>query len=284
MEKNIPNYVLPLSMPFIYERIEDRRDAFVAHPHRHEFYEVLWFKEPASEHVVDFQPFPVKKDMIFFLAPGKVHHMDPNDKTGHLLVFTQNFLPQIVLPQEDNFFNLFYSFGNTPFIQPSEEDTHKLNLLFEVMLLEYRNEAYQAAILGTHLRAFLLHAQRIKTQAENLRAGKNSERLIHLLHLIETHYKTERAVAFYAERLFLTPKRVNEIVKAHLGKSVVQLVHQRVLLEAKRELYFGERNIKEIAHALGFEDPAYFSRFFKKQTGIAPEQFKTQMATTQTRP
>ena len=276
-KKNIPTYELPLSMPIIFERIEDRPDDFVNNPHRHEFYEILWFKNDGSEHVVDFQPFPVKKDTIFFLAPGKVHQMDPADKKGFLLVFSQNFISQITFPQEDNFFNLFYSFDNIPFIQPSKDEVHKLNILFELIVLEYNNVSNDTTILQTHLRAFLLHAQRIKGQTEKVISGKSHERLVQLFQLIETHYKTEKTADFYSTHLALTPKRVNEIAKARFGKTVTQLVRERLLLEAKRELYFGKRSIKEIAYMLGFKDPAYFSRFFKKQTGITPEKFKAKM-------
>ncbi len=277
VKKNIPTYELPLSMPIIFERIEDRPDGFVNSPHRHEFYEILWFKNAGSEHIVDFKPFLVKKDTIFFLAPGKVHQMDPTDKKGFLLVFSQNFISQIIFPQEDNFFNLFYSFDNIPFIQPSKDEVYKFNILFELIILEYNNASNDTTILQTHLRAFLLHAQRIKEQTEKLIPRKSHKRLVKLFQLIEAHYKTERTAAFYSNHLALTPKRVNEIAKARLGKTVIQLVRERLLLEAKRELYFGERSIKEIAYRLEFKDPAYFSRFFKKQTGIMPKQFKSKM-------
>ena len=277
IKKNIPTYELPLSMPIIIEKIEDRPDDFVNRPHRHEFYEILWFKNDGSEHVVDFQPYPVKKDTIFFIAPGKVHQMDPTDKKGFMLVFSQNFLSRIVLPQEDNFFNLFYSFDNIPFIQPSKDEMHKFNILFELMTLEYSDVSNDIGILQTHLRAFLLYAQRIMEQTKKLIPGKSNERFFQLFRLIEANYKIERTADFYSNHLALTPKRVNEIVKARLGKTVTRLVHERLLLEAKRELYFGKQNINEIAYMLGFNDPAYFSRFFKKETGIPPEQFKTKM-------
>ncbi|MDM8521198.1 helix-turn-helix domain-containing protein [Anaerolineales bacterium HSG6] len=277
IKKNIPTYELPLSMPIIFERIEDRSDAFVNNPHRHKFYEILWFKNDGGNHIVDFQSFQVKKDTIFFLAPGKVHQMDISDKEGFLLVFSQNFMSQIVFPQEDNFFTLFYSFDNLPFIQPSKDDVYRLDILFELIILEYDNIPNDITILQTYLRAFLLYTQRIKEQTEKSILEKSHERLAQLFQLIEVHYKTERAVAFYANHLALTPKRVNEITKIRMGKTVTQLVHERLLLEAKRELYFGTQNIKEIAYMLGFKDPAYFSRFFKKQTSITPEQFKTKM-------
>ena len=72
----------------------------------------------------------------------------------------------------------------------------------------------------------------------------------------------------------LSPKRLNEITRKMLGKTITQLIHDRILLEAKRELIFSGRSIKEISYELGFEDPAYFSRFFKKQSGFSPTHFR----------
>jgi len=275
---NIPTYELPRSRPVILELIEDRPDDFVKKPHRHEFYEILWFKHGDGEHVVDFQPYPVRNDMIFFLAPGTVHHMNPFDKKGFLLVFSKDLMSQITVPEVDNFFKIFYSFDNAPYIRPVKDDLYKLGLLFELIRLEYTSTADDTSVLHAHLRAFLLHVQRIKAQTEHRIPEKDHERLVTLFHVIEDHYKTERKAAFYSNHLTLTPKRANEIVKARLGKTISQLVHERLLLEAKREMYFGKRNIKEIAYMLGFEDPAYFSRFFKKHTGSPPEQFKAGMS------
>ena len=273
--KNIPTY--ELSRPIIIERIENRSADIINKPHRHDFYEILWFNREGSKHIVDFQPFPVRKDTIFFMAPGIVHQMNLIGQGGLLLVFSKDFMSQIVLPKEDNFFNLFFSFENLPFVRPDKDELYKLNLLLDLILLEYNNEPNNTGILQSYLRAFLLNAQRIKEKTEKIISGKSHKYLVKLFQLIEDHYKTDRTATFYSAQLALTPKRVNEIIKARLGKSLTQLLHERLILEAKRELYFGQQSIKEITYMLGFNDPAYFSRFFKKRTGNTPKQFQTKM-------
>ena len=272
-----PNYEIPVSTPIIFDKIENRSDDFVKYPHRHKFYEILWIKEGKGDHIVDFISYPIKNNSIIFLTPGKVHQLDTKNKKGFLLVFTQDFLSQILSPLENNFFSLFYPFDNIPFIFPSKKELHKLNIMFELIIHEYKNEPYDPFILQTHLKAFLLHSQRIKIKKETVLPEKNHEILIQLFRLIEIFYKKEKSTSFYADKLNFSLKNINKITKIRLGKTVIRLLHDRLILEAKRELFFGKQNIKEIAYILGFNDPAYFTRFFKKETKITPDQFKSEM-------
>jgi len=102
--------------------------------------------------------------------------------------------------------------------------------------------------------------------------------LARLLNLVEQHHSTKHHVAFYAQQLELPPKRLNHYTQQALGKSVTQLLHARLLTESKRLLIYSACKIKEISYTLGFQEPAYFSRFFKNKTGKYPEQFRQEWA------
>lgn len=95
------------------------------------------------------------------------------------------------------------------------------------------------------------------------------------MELIEQYFKQEQKCEFYASKLSLTSKRLNEIVKNERGKTVTQLIHRRIVLEANRDLVFSTKTIKTIAFELGFEDPAYFSRFYRKQMHESPTEFRS---------
>jgi AraC family transcriptional activator of pobA len=92
--------------------------------------------------------------------------------------------------------------------------------------------------------------------------------------LVEEHFQKERQLAFYADKLAMTVDRLNDHVKRATGVTAGHLIRQRVLTEAKRQLVFTSQPIHEIAYDLAFSDPSHFARFFRKQTGTTPQQFR----------
>ena len=94
--------------------------------------------------------------------------------------------------------------------------------------------------------------------------------------LLETHFHTERALTFYAERLAVTPARLNAACKARAGKTASALLHDRIVVEAKRYLIYTESSVAQVAHLTGFDDPAYFNRFFAQRVGASPGAFRKQ--------
>ena len=95
-----------------------------------------------------------------------------------------------------------------------------------------------------------------------------------LRRLVEEQFRKERLLGFYAEKLAMTPDRLNDHVKRATGVTAGHLIRQRVLTEAKRQLVFTTQPIHEIAYDLGFADPSHFARFFRKQTGMTPQSFR----------
>jgi AraC family transcriptional activator of pobA len=95
-----------------------------------------------------------------------------------------------------------------------------------------------------------------------------------LKRMVEENFRKERQIGFYAGRLAMTSDRLNDHVKRATGVTAGHLIRQRVLTEAKRELVFSGRAIHEIAYELGFADPSHFARFFRKQTGMTPQDFR----------
>jgi len=115
-------------------------------------------------------------------------------------------------------------------------------------------------------------ASRARTGAVTLtRADAQVEAL---RQLIDRHFRRERLISFYAEKLAMTPDRLNDHVKRATGVTAGHLIRQRVLTEAKRQLVFTTQAIHEIAYDLAFSDPSHFARFFRKQTGVTPQVFR----------
>jgi len=87
---------------------------------------------------------------------------------------------------------------------------------------------------------------------------------------IEEHYKSKHSASEYADLLYISPKALAKITKTHFNKTLSSLINERIIIEAKRELYLTDKTVKEIAYELGYEDEYYFSRFFKQMPMFLP--------------
>ena len=105
---------------------------------------------------------------------------------------------------------------------------------------------------------------------------KGSRHFGHFGRLIDEHYTEHHLVAYYAGKIGVSAAHLNVICRQSAGKSALELIHQRVLLEAKRNLAYTTLTVSVVSYAIGFSDPAYFTRFFKRHTGLAPREFRKQ--------
>jgi AraC family transcriptional activator of pobA len=119
-----------------------------------------------------------------------------------------------------------------------------------------------------------LAASRARAGADAIALEPTGATVDALRKLVEEHFHKERQLAFYADKLAMTVDRLNDHVKRATGVTAGHLIRQRVLTEAKRQLVFTSQPIHEIAYDLAFSDPSHFARFFRKQTGTTPHEFR----------
>jgi AraC-like DNA-binding protein len=150
-----------------------------------------------------------------------------------------------------------------------------LGSVYKLLNEEYEKGRDNLVIVKALLKVFLLKLIQIK-EHEFTGHDINQKRVYEFLMLLESNYLTVRNTDFYAGKLGISSKRLNQILKDKLDKTGMQLIHDRIILESKRLIIHSESTIKEIAYDLGFSDRPYFSRFFKKQTGQTPDEFQKQ--------
>jgi AraC family transcriptional regulator, transcriptional activator of pobA len=105
-------------------------------------------------------------------------------------------------------------------------------------------------------------------------ADRRSGQIKRFRELVAAHFREHRPIEFYAEKLGTTAAQLSRICRDELGHSPMSLVNEHLIREAQRDLVYSGLTIKQIAHVLGFEDAAYFSRYFRKQTGATPKEFQ----------
>jgi AraC family transcriptional regulator, transcriptional activator of pobA len=155
------------------------------------------------------------------------------------------------------------------------QDRRYLNTVFETIDREYRTPAPARDLLLKSLVGALavwVGRQMLTRQAE--RTSRAQELLTAFTAMVETDFSQQRRVEDYAAQLDITPAYLNTLARRFTGHTAQAVLHQRLLLEAKRQLIYTAMTVSQISDGLGFSEPAYFSRFFKRLVGLSPKDFR----------
>ncbi|MGB4771437.1 MAG: helix-turn-helix domain-containing protein [Chitinophagaceae bacterium] len=171
---------------------------------------------------------------------------------------------------------LFFGPQPTMFVHLQPDDQIRIEQLYQQFTEEFDNkEDIKAGMLRALLVNLVIQLTRIaKRQYIPTHPSQQSFELIRQYHfLVELHFKKEHQVQYYAAKLNKAPKTITNLFAIHGSKTPLQVIHERIVTEAKRLLLYTDRSVKEIANDLGFADHTHFSKFFKNQTGQSPTDF-----------
>lgn len=250
-------------------------------PHVHAFYEILWFQQGEGIHTVDFTDYEVKPGTIFFLTPGQIHHFDDKERyRGVSIKMCTDFMHDEKDPGSLSLkYDIFHAFDAPPYYIIDADTAVTLGRIVEAMEHEeHENQAFgNIDMLKALLRMFLINVLRYGSQAQGQQAYELKP--AHMLFLqfrqaVERHYREKHSVQDYADLLNVAARTLNKCVNDCSDHSPLTLINDRIVLEAKRMVRYTGMMIKEIAIELGFEDTSYFVKFFKRQTGYLPSDFR----------
>ncbi|REA58541.1 AraC family transcriptional regulator [Dyadobacter luteus] len=260
--------------PIFIRNLDNCPPSYLDDPGRKEFFEIVWLKNENALHTLKGGEV-MRGDWIYLIPPYRVHQLNKAGKKGVLLSFKRDFLDEDVKEFLLDVFKIFNIQGEFSCLRLDLETAEQLAKVYEIMEEEYERENSSTTILKALLKVFLLQLVRIKEQDFTVQ-DINQKRVYEFMVLLEMNYQQVRNTDFYAGKLGISSKRLNQILKEKLDKTGMQLIHDRIVLEAKRQIIHSESTIKEIAYDLGFKDRPYFSRFFKQHTGQSPEQFQNE--------
>ncbi|MCI5057038.1 MAG: helix-turn-helix domain-containing protein [Flavobacteriales bacterium] len=261
------------------EDIYDARQGKADEAHRHSYFTVLIVFEATGRHIIDFCEYNLTNHQVYFISPEQVHQIEEHERSrGFVLTFSNDFLAKNNISEgfiDD--LKLFNDFSESPPLHLDAKDCEKLKAYCtELLEIQTCNNPFQYEALGALLKLILIHCNIIcdvHSDSNNHSMDNAHDLIRRFKHLIRQKFQVWHAVSDYADQLAVTPDHLNRVVKKITGKTAKNHIQSRVLIEAKRALYFSKSSLKEIAFALGFNDPANFSNFFKKHTGTTPSEF-----------
>ncbi len=269
------------SQQFQVETFDTNRHFSVKYPHRHDFFEVLFLTKGSGFHVIDGNKYEIKPTCIFFMSPGQAHKIEfSNDIEGYIFIFTAEFY--LINQTNQNRlieFPFFFTIrqDNPPLLLTEKEDILFLRSLFEKGISEIKKDVPHSIELLRSVLDLILTSSSIlyKTDENTLNKGKGHIVVKSFFQLIEENYLNNLSVTEYADKLAITANHLTQTVNQLTGKTSSQIIKSKQILEIKRLLVHTNLSVTEIATRLNFADQSYFAKFFKREAGVSPLQYRT---------
>lgn len=248
--------------------------------HRTEYFDILFVVsgDSCTKHC-GLKKYEIVPPSIFFKGGGQITSSEIYSENiqGFFCLIEKDFLTSynIISPATFNFFK----FGANPILTLPNDDVTKFEFLFDKLYALYNSRVEnKTKLIASYLIVTLEEALTLYNLQNNV-TEENHHSTAEMItsrfkDLVAEHFLTKQDVSEYAAMLFITPNHLNKTIKAVTSKTALELIHEMILLEAKVLLNQTDKNISEIAFHLSFDDSSYFSRFFKKLTGVTPLEFR----------
>jgi len=245
-------------------------------PDRHSFYSIFWFTTATGTHTIDFIPYDMRPNSVFFIRPGQTHYFDV-DKDQLPEGFRLFMDHDLSIGSFDLKIHEFFQLSKThPVLYLDDREALELKHLVDLLLSEFQQLTDNSSEALSHLvKLFLIKLDRFIKKRDTVENKASDGIEAQFQQLVEDHFFEQHRIKAYASQLGITADYLSERIKKELGISPSKLIHQRILSEAKRLLAYTDLTLTEIGQTLGFNDSAYFSRFFKREATVTPSHFRT---------
>jgi AraC family transcriptional activator of pobA len=264
-------------------RVRSREHDWTIHPHVHpDHTQILWISEGSATFKIEETQFSAHSNSIVIQPAGMIHeiHFQPGTE-GRVLTVAISFIERVI-GDDARIIDIL----RTPAGYQITDANHTNNIRHAMN--ELLNEANTTALgrriaVRAHFLAVLTTLLRVHAAHSDHIIRKNSkdfQLVSRYREALEKHFRDEKTLPFYAKSLGVSTQRLNAACKTRAGKTASEALYDRIITEAKRGLLYTEMTVAEIGHSIGFDDPAYFNRFFSQRVGTPPGTYRADAATT----
>ncbi len=233
---------------------------------------------------INLTPYKVENGTLLVIGPDSivnVHQVNWNEVDAYIFIMSPDFIRDINL--DLNIMNTVrFTPSHNPIMKLTNEEMNLMCRYFD--LIHYNTTDNSDTIYVRSITRCLLAAaiyqmmQFTRERTRNLNdmdtGTRRSNYVRDFIQLVHTHHRHERGVAFYASKLFISPKYLSLIIKESTGRSAAEWIDEYVILEAKNLLRFSGKNIQQVAYELNFSNQSSFGKYFKHLTGMSPTEFQ----------
>lgn len=281
-QKNHHTLINPQTGNLAFKLYAFNQDNPFDHIQQQNYYSLIWLFKGKGKLKSDFSEYDFDENTLFCFSPHQPFMLNNSEElSGMVMHFHPDFFC-IHKHQKEVACNgvLFNNIYNPPMVAVDEKTGDNFKMIIEQVKVELEQPALaQYESLIAYLKLFLIAASRLKTEQYPDILNEKTEKgepfiLQNLKQYIEANYRTKHAPSDYADLLAISTKALSKLTKTHFNKTLTDLISERIVIEAKRELYLTNKTVKEIAFDLGYTDEFYFSRFFKKNAEVSPQLYR----------
>ena len=234
----------------------------------------------STEGVINLKPYKTEGACLISILAGQImeYKSISDDFTGLFIVMSSKFLENMI-PNSHERLPLYLSVRNNPVIPLNDEALKGMITYFEMLkrIIQVENHPYKLEVARYLTLAFSYGASvDFHNLNENTKKSHNEQVVDKFLHLVQTNYKEERGLDFYAAKLCISPKHLSKVIKATGGKPPNDLIDEHVVYEAKALLKSTNMTIQQITDELNFPSQSFFGKYFKRVTGMSPKEYKNE--------
>ena len=246
--------------------------------HKLSFYVIFLVTENTGTYNLNFKEHTLKKGTLFTLRKDNIHKFYKCKAKGILLVFTENFIVNHASAVDvSKIFLLFNEMIASPKLQLKDSELKEIMSFIGIIKDECigAKDNFSPNIIRNLIQVIITRLMRIKSKAKNVfEDNKYLNLFLEFQALVETEGFSNKKVSYFAQRMGVTTKTLNNVTKSIVAKSAKELVNEIIIIQSKRLIINSTDSFSTISYQMGFDEPTNFFKYFKKNTGLSPKQFR----------